>query len=97
MSSDERVLPNCLSKVLLGGGIQKALIIKNCGKIMQRFKKCSQKKNSSGLLQQEILEKKSNDNNSNILFNLTASIISPNSTLDESGTIKLSEVKVRKV
>ena len=32
MSADESVLPNCLSTVLLRGGIQKSFLLKNCGK-----------------------------------------------------------------
>ena len=34
MSADESVLPNCVSTVLLGGGIQKSLLVKNCGKVV---------------------------------------------------------------
>ena len=34
MSADEFVLPNCLSTVLIGGGIQKSLLVKNCGKVI---------------------------------------------------------------
>ena len=34
MSADESVLPNCLSAVLLGGGIEKSLLVKNCGKVV---------------------------------------------------------------
>ena len=32
MSADDFVLPNCLSTVLIGGGIQKSSLVKNCGK-----------------------------------------------------------------
>ena len=44
MSADEYVLPNCLSTVLLGGGIQKSLLVKNYGtfvraKIQDRLSK----------------------------------------------------------
>ena len=31
MSADEYLLPNCLSTVLLGGGIRKSLLVKNYG------------------------------------------------------------------
>ena len=33
MPADESVLPNCLSIVFLGRGIQKSLLVKNCGKV----------------------------------------------------------------
>ena len=33
MSEEESVLPNYLSTVLLGRGIQKSLLVKNCGKV----------------------------------------------------------------
>ena len=34
MTADESVLSNCLSTVLLGGGIQKSLLVKNCGNVV---------------------------------------------------------------
>ena len=34
MSVDESALPNCLSTVILVGGIQKSLLVKNCGKVL---------------------------------------------------------------
>ena len=34
MSADESVLPNCLTTVLLGRGIQKSLLVKNIGKVV---------------------------------------------------------------
>ena len=44
-----------------------------------------------------MLEKKNNNTSNNTSFNLIASIVSPNSTLDESGTAKLSKVKASKI
>ena len=34
MSVDKSVLPNCLFTVLLGGGIQKSLLVKSCGPVV---------------------------------------------------------------
>ena len=46
---------------------------------------------------QDILEEKNINTSNNTLLNLIVSIVSPNSTLDENGTVKLSKVKATKV
>ena len=83
----------------LGGGIQKSLILKNCGKVVSTEIQdtLSKEKLQWPPTPQDILEEKNVNTSSNTLFNLIASIVSPNSTLDENGTVKLSEVKATKV
>ena len=96
---DESVLPNCLSTVLLEGGIQKSLLVKNCGKVVSAEiqDRLSKEKRIWPPTPQDILEKKNINTSNNILFNLIASIVSPNSALDKNGTIKLFKVKATKV
>ena len=99
MSADESVLPNCLSTVLPGGGIQKSLLVKNYGKVVSAEiqDRLSKEKRQWSPTPQDILEEKNINTSNNTLFNLTASIFSPNSTLDENGTVKLSKFKATKV
>ena len=84
MPVDESVLPNCLSTVLLEGGIQKSLLVKNCGKVVSAEiqDRLSKEKRIWPPTPQDILEKKNINTSNNILFNLIASIVSPNSALD---------------
>ena len=90
MSTDESVLPKCLSTVLLVGGIQKSLLVKNCGKLVSAE---IQRKHQFPPTPQDILEKKNINTRNNTLLNLIASIVSPHSTLDENRTVKLSKVR----
>ena len=99
MSADASVLPNRLSTVLLGGGIQKSLLVKNYGKVVSAEIQDipSKEKRQWPPTPQDILEEKNINTSNNTLLNLIASIVSPNSTLDENGTVKLSKVKATKV
>ena len=99
MSADESVLPNSLSTVLLRRGVQKSLFVKNCGKVVgaEIQDRRSKEKRQWPPIPQDILEEKNINTSNNTLFNLIASIVSPNSTLDENGTVKLSKVTVTKV
>ena len=99
MSAEESVLPNCLSTVVPGGGIQKSLLVKNCGKVVSAEiqDRLSQEKRQWPPKTHDILEEKNINTSNNTLFNLIASIVSPNSTLDENGAVKLSKVKATKV
>ena len=99
MSADESVLPNCLSTVLLGGSIQESLLVKNCGKVVyaEIQDRLSKEKRQWSLTPQGILEEKNINTSNNTSFKLTASIVSPNSTLDENGTVKLSKIKTTRV
>ena len=99
MSADESVLPNCLSTVLLGGGMQRSLLAKNCGKVVspEIQDRLSKEKRQWPPTPQDILEEKNINTSNNTLFNVIASVVSPNSTLDKNGTVKLSKVKDTKV
>ena len=99
MSADESVLPNFLSPVLLGGGIQKSLLVKNCRKVVSAEiqDRLSKEKRQRPPTPQNILEEKNINISNNNLFNFIASNVSPNSTLDENGTVKQSKVKATKV
>ena len=99
MSVDESALPNCLSTVILVGGIQKSLLVKNCGKVLNAEiqDKLSKEKRLQPPTPRDILEEKNINSSTNTLFKLIASFVSPNSTLDENGTAKLSKVKATKV
>ena len=81
------------------GGIQKLLLVKNYGKFISAEiqERLSKEKCQWPPAPQNILEYKSINTSNNFLFNLIASIVSPNSTLDENGTAKLSKVKATKV
>ena len=72
MSVDESVLPNCLSTVLLGGGIQKSLLVKNCGKFVSAEiqDRPSKEKRQWPPEPQDILEEKNINTSNNTLFNL---------------------------
>ena len=87
MSSDESVLPNCLSTVLLGGDIQKCLLIKNCAnsvseEIQDRLS--SQERQWPTTLQ-EVLEEKNMNSSHNNLFNLTTLIVNPDYPVTKVG------------
>ena len=99
MSADESVLPSCLSTVLLGGGIQTSLLVKNCGKVVsvEIQDRLPKEKRQWLPTPQNILEEKNLNTSNNTFFNLIVSIVSPNSTLDKNGTVKLSQVKATKV
>ena len=98
MSADDSVLPNCLYTVLLGRDTKKSLLVKNCGKVVSAEiqDRLSKEKRQWPPTLQDILEEKNINTSNNTSFNLIASIVSPNSTLDENGTAKLSNVKTNK-
>ena len=60
MSAEESVLPNCLSTVFLGGGIQKSLLAKNCEKVVSAEiqGRLSKEKRQRPAIPQDILEEK---------------------------------------
>ena len=75
------------------GSIQKSLLVKNCGKVVS----AKIQERQWPPTPQDILEEKNINTSNNTLLNLIASIVCPNSTLDENGTVKLSKVKATKV
>lgn len=72
MSSDVSVLPNCWSKVLLGGGILRSLFIENCPKAVSEEiqDSLSNQERQWPPTQQEVLEEKNMSSNHGNLFNL---------------------------
>ena len=79
--------------------MQKSLLVKNCWKVVSAEiqDRLSKEKRQWPPTPQDILEEKNINTSNKILFNLLASIVSPNSTLDENGTVKLSKVKATNV
>ena len=80
MSAGKSVLPNCLSTVLPGGSIQKSLLVKNCGKVVSAEiqGRLSKEQRQWSPTPQDILEVKNINITNSTLFNLIASIVSPN-------------------
>ena len=72
MSSDVSVLPNCWSKVLLGGAILRSLFIENCPKAVSEEiqDSLSNQERQWPPTQQEVLEEKNMSSNHGNLFNL---------------------------
>ena len=64
---------------------------------VQRSKRLSKEKCQWPPTPQNILEQKNINTGNNTSFNITPSIVSPNSTFNENGTVKLYKGKATKV
>ena len=95
MSSDDSVLSNCLSAVLLGCDKQKSLLIKNCAKAVSE--EVQDRLSSQERQLPPTLEEKSMNSSYNKLFNLITLIVNPNLLCDKSGTVRLCHVETIKV
>ena len=75
------------------------MLLKNCGKVVSAEiqDRLPKEKRQWPPTPQDILEEKNINTSNNTLFSLIASVVSPDSTLDENGTLKLSKVKATKV
>ena len=70
------------------------MLLKNCGKVVSAEiqDRIPKEKHQWPPTPQDILEEKNINTSNNTLFSLIASVVSPDSTLDENGTVKLSKL-----